>query len=160
MSATATGPWTCDVCNGVIERVEDGWVEWITIGDTNRARDLRLVHHMPASPRKRGCQFNEDDEYSRDNGIVSDLPLSSFVGADGLTQLLMLIDEGELPSASVIEMIKRLHTPQYEQARLHIDRAVSAGVFEPNLRAGFHWQRDLRNVLRFVRDERGEDDDE
>ena len=161
---TANTAWICDGCGEPIKNVADGWVEWVERNDieTGRlvGRDLRLVHHLPASPRRHnfpGCQFDQKAEDRRDGSHVHDLGLTEFVGPDGLMRALALISEQRLPTPQVLELIKRLHIPGYEHARHHFARAISAGVFEPNTPKGFHWQRDIEATLCFVK-ERGEND--
>ena len=148
--------WICDTCGERINTVEDGWVEWIVAGNSageRRGRNLRLVHHLPASPRRQereyGCQINERRECDR-NEVLLDQSLSDSVGPDGLMNLLSMLAEGELPKESVIEMIKRLHIPGYEVARLHFVEAAEAGIFEPNAMPGVYWQEDMDAVLRYM----------
>jgi hypothetical protein len=114
-------------------------------------RDLTLVHHLPASPRREshnhGCQFNEQMEYRKDGGIVEDLGLEHFCGPNGLVHLLSMVAEHPSSVNEILEMIQRIHIPGYERARLHARRAISEGVFEPNLPPGFYWQSDIRAIL-------------
>ena len=104
---------------------------------------------------RRRCQFNEDHEFRKDKGIVNDLPLKSFLGADGLMLLLSLIAEKRTPTEQVLEMIKRLHIPGYEHARPYFKKAISEGVFEPNTMAGYYWQCDIEAVLKYVEETEG-----
>ncbi len=156
-----TGPdgrgWICDNCGETIKNAGDGWVQWLSLPSEsgNRgARDLSLVHHFPASPRKgsreHGCQFDEKFEFRKDRSIVCDLSLDSFCGADGLMHLLSLFADEKIPHGDLLTMIMRIHTPGYERARLHFDRAIAEGVVEPNLPEGFHWQKDITAVLRWA----------
>lgn len=113
--------WYCDTCGKLISAIEDGWVEWITYKDSNgksKARDFRLVH----GSGKR-CQFDEQAEFHKDGGVLSDLPLEHFLGTEGLMLLLCKIDEGEIPTNQLVEMIKRLHIPGYEIDRRDSDSA-------------------------------------
>jgi hypothetical protein len=156
-----TGPdgrgWICDNCGETIRNAGDGWVQWLSFesksGD-RKARDLLLVHHFPASPQKEshehGCQFDEQLEFRKDRSIVSDLSLDHFCGPDGLMHLLSLFVDERIPRRDLLEMIMRIHTPGYERARFHFDRAIAEGVIEPNLPEGFHWQRDIAAVLRWA----------
>lgn len=143
--------WYCDVCGEKIAKVEDGWVEClITLNPEitdelerfrqRRGTGLRLVHHRSTNPR---CA------YSVSAGL-QDMPLNHFLGPDGLMALLSFLDEKILPQEEIMELIKRLHIPGYEQARCYFEEAISEGVFEPNTRAGFYWQTDIESVLRFV----------
>jgi hypothetical protein len=148
--------WTCDTCHQHIMKVKDGWVEWIEFTNqsgTKKGRDLRLVHHKPSSPLKgstHGCQFDGNHEFRKDKGIIHDLPLKNFLGADGLMLLLSLIAENRIPVQKVLEMIKRLHIPGYEHARFHFGKAISEGVFEPNTLEGYYWQSDINAVLNYI----------
>lgn len=144
-------PWYCDACGEKIENVEDGWVEWLITLDPEitdeperfrrrRGEGLRLVHHRTTNPR---CAYQE-------RGGLQDMPLGHFLGANGLMALLSFLDEKLIPQEEILELIKRLHIPGYEQARRYFDEAISEGVFEPNTRPGFYWQSDIESVLRFV----------
>lgn len=145
--------WICDSCGGVIEKPEDGWVEWINLGSSKIGRDLRLVHKYGAvsSMKKDRCMFNQDAEFAKDNGTVADSSLTDFLGADGLMRLLVFISESELPIPDVLEMIKRLHIPEYEHARKHFKDAIHAGVFEPDMPKNFYGQSDIKATIEFIR---------
>lgn len=126
------GPWICDVCGESIATVEAGWVEWISRRDRNLAAvGLRLVHHKPASPRSEGCYHSREAAVAQ-YGTNADLPLSSFVGPNGLMRLLEFIHRNDFEQEEVLELIKRLHIPGYEEARGHIAEAIADGVYEPN----------------------------
>lgn len=161
---SVTPPWTCDQCGQPILSIEDGWVEWLD-GRTSDvraevSRSLRLVHHRTASPysdRKNACYHDEDKWFKSHNYTVSDLPLSSFVGPDGLVILLsFLADKRFADPGEVLEMIKRLHVPNYEKARNYLDAAISDGVFEPRSTPTYHTQEELRAVVDWV-DERSQE---
>jgi hypothetical protein len=151
-TAPRTTRWYCDACGQPIRHSTEGWVEWLVRIDglERSSRGLRLVHHRPASPRPQGCQYNAREEFHRDRSTLGDLGLESFLGPDGLTQLLSLFSEYNLPREQVIEMLKRLHTPGYERARFHAQDAATEGVIEPNLPPGFYWQDELAKVLEFA----------
>jgi len=135
-----TTQWICDVCNTPIVQAADGWVEWIEYEDVGRkrGRDLRLVHHRPASPQPKGCQADQQANYKKDQGSVSDPDLNSFLGPDGLIRLLSILSDGEIPQGALFDLIQRLHIPGYEQARPYFEEAIARGVIEPNLPAGFY----------------------
>lgn len=150
------GPWRCDTCGKPIETVEDGWVEWLSVEDlknnTYRQYGLRLVHHKPASPRNTedGCQYNAQEQFQNNRATVQDTPLEELVGGFGLMNLLEYIDAKDLPNKDVVEMIKRLHVPLYEQARLYFDDAISEGIIQPNGRPGFYTQDQMENVVQWA----------
>ena len=125
--------WICDKCGLIIERAADGWVQWREFGAESKnrklrgeralGRDLQLVHADPASPHpiktgeKYGCQFDDNDPAY----MTMDLSLPEFLGPNGLMHLLDFIAKGSVETVEVLEMIKRLNVPGYEQARMHID---------------------------------------
>ena len=109
------------------------------------------MHGYGTGPRGGGrCQYNENEETKKDGAILSDLGLDRFVGADGLMELLILVDEGRLPKNEVIEMIKRLHIPGYEEARRSFHSAIQEGVFEPNTPLGFYSQSEIKATLEYA----------
>lgn len=149
----ATTTWKCDTCGQKIKSSRDGWVEWLHFfpgtGSGPKGHGLRLVHNGGTSPRGiSGCQYKGNP-----NELVKDLDLESFLGADGLMQLLALIYDQEVPTEEVLEMIKRLHIPGYEEARLHFKSAIAAGEYEPNTAPGFPFQDQIAGVLEFARRE-------
>ena len=147
--------WYCDSCGQPIQQPEDGWVEWIRLVDqTPGGRNLRLVHRFNASPRKdyQVCQFNQEVEFKKDQGTVADASLPEFLGPDGLMRLLVFLADDELPKDEVLEMIKRLYIPDYEQVRPHIKEAVSSGAVELSSRLGYPWQSEISAVLKFIED--------
>lgn len=162
---TGHPPWTCDACGNAITSVDDGWVEWLTRGDPGKDknwhigshRNLRLVHHRAASPRsnqENACCHDEGRYFALDRSTVSDLPLSSFVGADGLMILLgFLSDRRFSDPEEVLEMIKRIHINNYEQTRLVFSSAISAGAFEPNTVPGYYTQSDIQATLAWLEEQ-------
>jgi hypothetical protein len=94
-----------------------------------------------------GC---EEDEYTRDSGIICDLSLASFVGADGLMPLMALLPEDRVPLEEGLEMIKRLHIPGCEPVRLHLEQAISDNVYEPNTVPGSPQQYQIGEVLEWL----------
>jgi len=146
--------WTCDSCGEPIEEVGHGWVEWLTYINENNyfQRGFRLVHHCTAhEPLDTRCQYREPLEWQRNSPIVSDLPLERFLGPDGLILLLSFIAQGTLPFEEVLEMIKRLHVPGYEEARFHFEDAISEGIIEPRTGRGYYWMSDIEAVLENLR---------
>jgi hypothetical protein len=118
--------------------------------ETYSSEGLQIVHNFGAS-EKRGipkCIYDGNHIYRTRKATQSDLPLTEFVGPDGLMMLLAFIAGGDFKDqGEVIEMIKRIFIPGYEQARSALDRAVSEGVFEPNTPDGFPHQYQIKLVL-------------
>jgi len=145
--------WICDVCGQPIERPEDGWVEWIVHCHGGKmGRDLRLVHHRPASPIPGGCQFDASREFKRDGGALADHPLTNFMGPSGLMKLLAFIADEKVPTEETLEMIKRIHVPGYEHVRFSLRAATSAGVFDPIFGPGIITEPQIDYVLEWLKE--------
>ena len=136
--------WICDSCEKPIIDPEHGWVEWLG-SQQELGRGLRLVHKKPYSPRAPDglCRYDDD-------ACASSLELTDLLGPDGLMQLLEFLAEETISKEEVLEMIKRLHIPGYEHARLHFDAAITEGVFESNTAAGYYSQEEINAVLEWI----------
>lgn len=121
--------WVCDTCHEIIEKPEDGYVQFHK--DSNKLYDdFIIVHHKPESPldNKNGCYI-----YNFDVG------LDECLGDNGKVYLLSLLDPGEYftdpfrPMTSNIrawvEFFRRLQIPYYEEARQYWSRAMEDGFF-------------------------------
>lgn len=65
--------------------------------------------------------------------------------------LLSFIAEGDFAeNKEIIEVIKRLLVPGYEQVRHHLERAASEGVCEPNTPEGFPEQTQIEAVIKWL----------
>lgn len=149
MKTNETKFWICDNCGGKIESIEDGWVEWLVKQDDaisyNKSYGMRIVHRVK-------CIYDETLIYKKENAIVSDIDLESFLGADGLMDLLSFLSDGYFKeSEEVLEIIKRIHIPGYEEARFYFEEAIGYGVFEPNTKPGYYSQRDIMSVLEYIK---------
>lgn len=148
--------WRCDKCGELIQEAEHGWIEWLSRGpmeEPPRGRGLRLVHHAEFSPiyDSGGCQYRPGVDFNvRGGEVIADGDLECYLGDDGLTRLLSLLARQEVPTEEILEMIKRLHTPGYELARLHVREAIAEGVLEPNLPDGYYYQCQIENIIDFV----------
>lgn len=110
------GSWLCDTCGEEIADAGDGYVIWRSELDGTGDRDFRIVH-------KARC----DDRANYNNSM----PLSHYLGVDGLASLLTFLSLGPLKVASegedhqrvtldmtnFVDFVRRVQTPGYEQAR-------------------------------------------
>lgn len=141
--------WICDRCGKKIEDIKDGWVEWMTFRDASqnneyKNKQMRIVHRVD-------CLYT-DKELASNNAIASDDDLEHFAGADGLMTLLSYISDDEfVDRENVLEVIKRIHIPGYEVARLHFDEGIANQVFEPNTKPNYYSQHDIQQVLKYLR---------
>ena len=139
--------WTCDTCKQQISKTEDGWVEWLMNKGEGKGKGLRIVHYKPASPLlpEGSCQYAERNY---PDSVLYDLPLEQFLGPDGLMTLLSFLADSKLPKEEILETIKRLHVPGYEEARPYFNIAISEGVFEPNTAPGYYLQSNIQAVIK------------
>jgi len=120
--------WVCDSCGKVIDKPEDGWFEWYTEKNTCLDTGFRIVH------QRESCMYN-DRTLEQQNRSPCHLGLAGALGSSGLGYFLFKLElsgKGVHKLADikeVAEIIRRLHLPYYEEARLYWDDA---------LRDGFH----------------------
>jgi hypothetical protein len=117
--------WICDHCHQLIERPEDGWVEWLH-DDKTGAHSFRIVHHASASPRGDGRCYRYSDHRDR-----QDNHLTQYIGPDGMGYALDWLSDGPADRkdgphpANVrninefLDVFCRLHIAGYEEARFY-----------------------------------------
>lgn len=109
--------WVCDSCGEVIDKPEDGWFEWYTEKNTSVDTGFRIVH------RTESCMCN-DRTLKQQNRSPCDLGLPMVLGSGGLGYLVFKLELSEkgvyrlANTKELVEMIRRLHLPYYEEARL------------------------------------------
>jgi hypothetical protein len=135
--------WYCDTCDELIERPEDGWLEWMVDGN-HRAYGYRICHHFVASPiaKEAGGVFGSQSCYKYNEAGHRDNHLHKFLGTDGMIPLLSEIHVGPVldPRGTQPTEVKdfsgwahtfrRLHIPYYEEASRYFSRAEQDGFFE------------------------------
>ena len=137
--------WICDNCGEPIKYPRHGWIEWISNPD-GTLTGLRLVHTDDASPRgpRKNCGYRVAAGFPLINCVTSDgRPVP-----DGFMNLLEFLTE-DRPQKEILELIKRLYIPGYEQARKYFNEAIGDTVFDPNSGEGFYSQSDIKKVLRW-----------
>ena len=137
----------CDHCGGQINK-EDGCLEWLSRISDGQCHGLRLVHDTVACGYK---EKNYPGYTTLSIPLLVDGKAEGEAEADTFMRLLTWISLGFLPITEVLEMLKRLFIPLYEETRNFFEQAIRDGVFEPNTPPGFHWQVDLKDVLEYIR---------
>lgn len=137
--------WICDTCGEVIERPEDGYVIWKE--DEEGKLDDILIIHRNGLPNK-SC----DDKSYR-----LSLDLESFIGANGLVRLLSIVDPGPYHCneysnkvsnmRKFVDVIRRLHIPYYEEARLYWHEALADGFFNGANEVWMYLPRTLQELI-------------
>lgn len=138
-----TNRWMCDKCGQWIESIDDGYVQWITFSDDKVGRDLQLVHHL----KEPDCKFDYTKEDNKDGGRIGDEHFEFYHSPNGLMTMLSWIADEKLPLAEIVEMIKRIHIPGYEEARLYIDEALSQGIIEQTSAKNFPSVNEIDYIL-------------
>ena len=135
--------WHCASCPELITSVRDGWVEWLASEDHSGATilsGLRLVHG-------KSCRYDVRTAFRNNRSVVEGLSLECFVGPDGLVLLLSFLAAGELPTAEVIRLAKRVQIPGYELACNLVGQQNLPEVFPALLGHGFYLQSELTELI-------------
>lgn len=148
--------WFCDTCGEIIEKPEDGYLQWRRNSDF-KIEDFVIVHHKVASPLnhdKDGCYKRH---YNSDNSLVE------FLGDRGLVNLHSLADPGpyHMPEFDMfvndvrkwLEIYKRLHLPYYEEARQYWDRAINDGYFGDSNEIYIYLPNNLKRMIDYYEKE-------
>ncbi len=148
-----TGPWRCDTCGRPIKKAKDGYLEWLVKKDTYEGYGLHLVHHKPASPLGGfdGCYYDETKHWRQDGAMLASRELDYYLGDEGLVNLLEMIHGNWVDKNEGIEMIMRLHTPGYEQARAHIQSAIDEEVIKDKEFPEFRTLDEIKEVNNWVK---------
>jgi hypothetical protein len=152
--------WICDHCGKVIDKSEHGCLEWLSekMEDQYLNHGFKLVHNKQHSPRnpESSCYFYDIPPQEQ---LKMDLPLSDFIGVNGMVILLAFIDTGPFleepfcgPHVADLrewtELVRRLMLPYYEEARLYMDRANTDGFFKKSNEALIYFPQTLKEVIR------------
>ena len=142
--------WQCDNCSELIRSYKTGRVEWLCDSE-DRISGLRLVHSRASNPGSLtpyGCEYDPREEFRKNGSLVEGLSLGAFAGADGLVLMLSKLALPEYPTEQLIELVKRIHIPGYEEARDLFQRAISEQVLVPAIGPGYYLQSEILGVLR------------
>jgi hypothetical protein len=131
-------------CGEVIEKPEEGWVEWLTENGTLKKGDFKIVHHIAASPlREKG---RDCYHYSRVESQNSELRY--LCGLDGLAELSAWVySPGVKDPAEWAETFRRLQVPHYEEARRYWQIAQSDDYFDGMDEVGRYSQLVLNEII-------------
>lgn len=142
----------CDTCSTVIEKPEDGWVEWLSYVDESQGKiinkSFRVCHH------KLKCMKFANHIHSSDGHLHSKLEDNIFVN-----ELFCMLDPGpnvrhehykgpEVESIpETVEMIRRFSIPFYEEARKYFPEAKSEGYVENFNDPYFYRESNLKSII-------------
>ena len=139
--------WYCDNCGEVIDNPKDGWLEWYhDKEDYNNNEGYRIVHH------DKKCMYDDKVLFS-ENKLVSDMHLTDYVGPDGLVKLLSAIELNKVKDNSeLVEIIRRLHIPYYEEARKYHSVAEENGLFDGENEITRYLQSTSKDIIKNFKD--------
>lgn len=142
------------MCDKTITGPERGMVVWKH--ENGKGYDFKVVHKTFDNEPTKGCDPGSE------LGFGASMPMSEFLGADGLAQLLGMIAVGPLKGSrdrpdrpiavanldQFVDLVHRFQTPNYEQSRRKFD--------DPDVRDHFgdaneylpYMQRSLREIQR------------
>lgn len=137
--------WVCDKCGEIIEKPEDGWLEWLGETNTLKHGGFKIVHHKSASPH---AIKNRDCYHYSNHPEREDMHLKEFLGPDGLAELSAWVySPGVKDLKEWAEMFRRLHVPYYEEARRRWHAAESDGYFHEIDESARYSQDVLKEVI-------------
>ncbi len=154
--------WYCDTCGDVIEKPEDGWLEWVQ-EKTEAGRlncGFRIVHQFMASPRANPA--GRDPEAGSCYYSRKQLPMDSHLhhALDfGIAYVLNLLDVGEYhdpdkrEAGRVVsvrewsELVRRLYVPYYEQARRYFRQVKRDGDYDGVNDVGLYSASMLKGIV-------------
>ncbi|MFC2009274.1 hypothetical protein ACFLUT_04385 [Chloroflexota bacterium] len=138
--------WCCDTCGDVICGPQEGCVEWHTTHRTNTTSGFRIVH------RSSKCTYR-GIELATMGRTSTLLPLVDALYPSGLGHMLGLLEEAVMEGSvrgealnEFIELLRRLHIPYYEEARLAWQAGLKEGLHDgtkydnATLRHLIHWK--------------------
>lgn len=157
MPMTPLKQWICDTCGELIEKPEQGWLEWkYKHGTPGTVSEFRICHQLLSSPEK---DSNREGCYRHAGPGRQDNHLHYFVGPDGMISLLAKLDQGRVIDpdgksvcgvsdvANWTETFRRLYVPYYEEARQHFDAANGDGFFDGANEVSVFTQEKLQGVI-------------
>lgn len=139
--------WYCDNCGEVINKPGDGWFEWYhEIGEQGNNEGYRIVHN------DRKCMY-DDRRLLAENKSRSDMHLTAYIGLDGLISLLSHIEFNDAKDNSeLVEIIRRLHIPYYEEARKYHHVAEEEGFFSEENEITRYLQSTSKDIIENFKD--------
>ena len=122
--------WCCDTCGNVIDGPEKGCVEWHTTHRTNTVSGFRIVH------RGSKCTY-QGIELATLGRTSTQVPLREALDSPGLGHMLQVLEhavsDGSAREESMhefMEVLRRVHIPYYEEARLAWQAGLTEGIHD------------------------------
>ncbi len=155
--------FVCDSCGQLIEKPENGYVEWKNeldpVSGSYKTSGYRIAHHSDSSPLKapQACYL-----YSR-------LPGSNSVNLDLFLEFLpqqlpFFLDAGYICNpqrtscpqvadfAEFTDFMRRFTVPYFEQARLFFPKAKEEGLLEGYNAINLYTKTTLKSIIHYFLD--------
>ncbi len=163
--------YICDTCGELIEKPEDGMVEWLDDtsshtgqdGLINRKHDyhsFNIVHHASKSPFNKGNPRSSNCYQHGGKSGRRDVHLHQFIEPDYLyVKLAGFLDYGEIIDEEYLacpirdireyaEFQRRLTVPNYEEARQYFGVARENGHFDGFSETAIFGQFLLKEIIK------------
>jgi hypothetical protein len=75
--------------------------------------------------------------------------LDHYIGSDGLNNLLEILLRHDVDIKEIVEIIRRLHTPFYEQSLLYREKDIADGYFSSDPDFYFHVEENLLLIKKY-----------
>ena len=144
----------CDVCGKTIP-VEDAMLQWLQRKKDNSDPFPMTLVDIHICCNRKPCDAIYEHKAVYEDMIEQWNHLEDFIGANNLDDLLTFPIERTIPEeqyTSVLEIMRRLTIPYYEEARQFFSRAAYDGYIEDlnGYKEGhISWRQDrLKNIIR------------
>lgn len=142
--------WVCDVCGEVINKPEEGMLEFDNNrGVSSKYNDFIIVHHKSFSHDKNGCtKFNMS------------IHLDECLGNIGVADLMSMMDPTFIkvntfvnPNIEIscirkwVEIYCRLHIKYYEEARQYFRLALADNFFDGANETFLYREQNLKDIV-------------
>lgn len=114
--------WFCDFCQEIIKSPRDCWLQWAVkpgkdLEKSLVSEDFRIVHQQ--------CKNHGSNISS-----VPILWLKGFYEESSALHILRNLNHRPYKPSELVEIIRRLEVPYYEQARLYWDQIIKHEAFD------------------------------
>ncbi|MCK9524534.1 MAG: hypothetical protein M0R49_01210 [Limnochordia bacterium] len=119
--------WICDSCGELIEKPQDGWLEYLNDRKTERVYGFRIVHYDAK------CYYPRSNK----DVMVGDRHLEHMLESGGFGHMLHWLELSQIGKikehidiSDYTEIMRRLYLLYWEEARQYWDRAFKDGFHD------------------------------
>ena len=116
--------WVCDTCGGLIEKPEDGWMEYYRNYSNNKCYGHYICHAGGGCYKDTQYGAGKRNLHLEGNHLDRVIALPWF---GHILHVLELVAQGKIPDKinmpDLIEVMRRMYIPYYEEARFYLKQA-------------------------------------